>query len=112
MRWGDLRADFLDFWREFRQVKSGIMSVLALGVFLAIVLFEPLILAFPQTNRRWRDITYWENNPRSTPPVWLNWFTPHKRAQSETLRTPIVTEKQAGKMNVVRNEFTYAYNAD
>lgn len=112
MRWTDFTADARDFWDEFRRVRSGLVSLLWLALFGLTILFEPYLIPFPDTSRRWRDITYWENNPRSAPPVWINWFTSQNRATSAVLCDPELSETQAGQMTVRRAEFTYQYTAD
>ena len=112
MKWADIKADLGNFWGEFRQVKSGIFSLILLGLFIVIVLCEPYVIPFSETSRRWRDITYWENNPRSAPPVWVNWFTSRKRAVSQQISHPSIEEVKAGKMTVLRAEFVYDYSAD
>lgn len=112
MKWTDVRADLGDFWQEFRQVKSGVFSLILLGVFLLVILGEPYLIPFSETGTRWRDITYWENNPRNAPPAWLNWFSPRKRAVSQELAAATLDEVTAGKMTVIRAEFAYPYEAD
>ena len=100
------------FWAEFRREKSGVFSLGLAGAFVLLMLAETAIIPFPDARSRWRDITYWENNPRSVPPVWINWFSSKKRAESRELREPRLTEKQAGKARIVRAEFSFDYQAD
>ena len=112
MRWADIRTDLQDFWQEFRQVKSGIVSLVLLCLFVLTIFIEPYIIPFPDAHARWRDITYWENNPRSTPPVWINWFASKKRAPSVVIRDHSFSEAQVGKMKVIKATFTYPYIGD
>lgn len=112
MRWADIKADFLDFWGEFSQVKSGILSLVLLGLFILAIFIEPFIIPFPEARSRWRDITYWQNNPRATPPVWVNWFASKKRAKSVEIWEHSLSERPAGKMKVLRAEFIYNYSDD
>jgi len=112
MRWADIKADFLDFWGEFRQMKSGILSLVLLGLFILIILIEPYMIPFSETSSRWRDITYWENNPRGTPPVWVNWFSSKVRAVSTEIKEHLLSETQAGKLKIKEATFTYDYTAD
>ncbi len=112
MRWADIKADFLDFWSEFRQVKSGVFSLVLLGLFILTIFIEPYIIPFPETSSRWRDITYWENNPRSTPPVWINVFSSKRRAASVEIREYELSEHQAGKLKLMKAVFTYNYSVD
>ena len=112
MRWADIRANLLDFLQEFRQVKSGIVSVVLLGLFVFMIFIEPYIIPFPEASTRWRDITYWQDNPYSTPPVWINWFSSKKRATSAEIREHSLSEAQVGKMKVMKAVFTYTYSDD
>lgn len=112
MKWADVLADARSFWGEFRREKSGMFSLFLLALFFALMLTERLIIPFPDARSRWRDITYWENNPRSAPPVWTNWFSLFERAESVHLDAPEMTEKQAGKVMVKKAVFTYVYDAD
>jgi peptide/nickel transport system permease protein len=112
MRWVDIREDVLDFWNEFRQVKSGIVSVGLLCLFVLMMFIEPYIIPFPEAHSRWRDITYWQDNARSMPPVWINWFASKKRARSVEIRDHSVSEAQVGKMKVIKAIFTYSYSDD
>ena len=95
MKWADVLADARSFWGEFRREKSGMFSLFLLALFFALMLTERLIIPFPDARSRWRDITYWENNPRSAPPVWTNWFSLFERAESVHLDAPEMTEKPA-----------------
>ncbi|MCP4395736.1 MAG: ABC transporter permease [bacterium] len=112
MKWLDIRADLRDFWQEFRQVHSGIVSLLLLGGFLLLIFFEPWLIPFPEAGKRWRDISYWENNPRNAPPLWINWFSSAKYATGTEIHESTRSEKQAGKMTILRTEFLYQYDAD
>ncbi|MBD3308158.1 ABC transporter permease subunit, partial [candidate division KSB3 bacterium] len=112
MRWTDFSADVQEFWQEFRRVPSGVMSLILLGVFILISVLEPYLLPFPEANTRWRDITYWEDNPRSMPPVWINWVSSKRRAKSVELREPTMSEGRAGTMTRLKALFTYHYAAE
>ena len=51
MRWIDIKNSIKDFWNEFRKVKSGIVGIVFLGIFL-FILFERFIVPFPQVNTK------------------------------------------------------------
>ncbi len=112
MRWADIKADFLNFWNEFKQVKSGIVSLVLLLLFILTIFIEPYIIPFPEASTRWHDIRYWEDNPRSMPPVWINWLSSRKRAKSRVVREPSVSEVQIKKMRIKKAIFTYNYSDD
>ncbi len=50
MRLGDIKNSIKDFWKEFRKVKSGLLGLVLLGLFLFILFFEPLLLPFSEAN--------------------------------------------------------------
>ncbi len=112
MSWVDFKEDFLDFWQEFRQVRSGVFSLIVLGLFVLAIFIEPYIIPFPDARSRWRDITYWESNPRSTPPVWVNWFSSKKYANTLETQEYAIEEKQAGKMKIIKATFLLDYSYD
>ncbi|MCD6239728.1 MAG: ABC transporter permease [Thermotogae bacterium] len=112
MRWSDIKASFRDFWNEFKRVKFGIVGLILLFAFIIILLVEPYITPFPDASSRWRDITYWQDNPNSVPPIWINWFSSKKRAPSTTLKGHDFSEKQVGKMKIIETIFTYNYAYD
>ncbi len=112
MRWSDLKEDALDFWKEFRQVRSGLFSLVLLALFLLTTLLGTSLTPFPDARHRWRDITYWESNPRGAPPVWINWFSSKTYATTMELTNPDVEEQQAGKMRIRKAAFPFEYPFD
>jgi len=78
----ELLEGIKEFWKEFRRIKSGMVGLFLLIIFVLIVIFEPFLLAYPETNDRWNDITYWQDLPMNAPPVWAAAGYP----ESETLK--------------------------
>jgi peptide/nickel transport system permease protein len=72
MKWIDFKAGVRDFWNEFQRVKFGLFGLILLFIFFLAILINPYIVPFPEASSRWRDITYWEDNPVSAPPVWVS----------------------------------------
>lgn len=112
MKLSDMKESFREFWKEFSKVKFGMVGLGFFGFFLFLFIFEPFIVPFPQAGSEWRDITYWEDNPQSAPPVWVNYFSAKKSALSTQLINPAVDEKKAGAIRIVEETFTYNYNWD
>jgi len=111
MRWIDIKNSIKDFWNEFRKVKSGIVGIVFLGIFLFILFFERFIVPFPQVNNKWRDITFWQDLPSSAAPEWTNLFTSKKRAVSESIGEYTLNEKAAGTVKILEYVFEYDYKA-
>jgi peptide/nickel transport system permease protein len=101
-----------DFWSEFRKNASGLVGLAFLGLFAAAALFEPLIVPFAGTNGKWRDITYWDDNPKSAPPAWTNWFAARKSAVSTVLRPAGTAEETSEGVRMVRFAFPYDFHWD
>jgi peptide/nickel transport system permease protein len=108
-----LRYASIDFWREYRKEASGVVGLVLFFLFIAAVVFEPRLISFPDTNTRWHDITYWDDNPTSAPPEWTNLFARQKSAVNIVLDKPATTiEESEGGVRLVRNSFTYDYGYD
>jgi peptide/nickel transport system permease protein len=82
-----------------------------LVVFLLMVILEPWIMAYPETNSRWRDMNYWTDSPRYALPVWVNWFTGRDYAKTETIAPTSREESMAGTIRIVTMEFPYEFTA-
>ncbi|HPX97958.1 MAG TPA: ABC transporter permease, partial [Thermotogota bacterium] len=78
MKLKDLRGSISEFWNEFRKVKSGLVGLGIFAFFLLLLIFEPVLAPFSETNTRWRDISYWDDNPQSAYPIWVNFFSAKK----------------------------------
>ncbi|HNQ71157.1 MAG TPA: ABC transporter permease, partial [Mesotoga prima] len=112
MRIGDMKSSFSEFWQEFRRVKSGMIGLVFLGLFLMVLFFEPLLLPFEGANQRWKDITYWEDNPASAAPQWTNLFSSKKSAVSIALESAKKEEKNAGPIRIIEETFVYDFQYD
>lgn len=112
MKWIDFKAGVMDFWNEFKRVKFGLFGLILLFIFILAVFLSPYIVPFPEASSRWRDITYWEDNPVSAPPVWANWFSSTKRAPSLIIEEHTFSEEKMGKIKLTRAVFEYEYSYD
>lgn len=112
MRLCDIVAGLKDFWDEFKQVKSGIFGLMLLFLFVVIVIVEPWIVPFPFANSQWRNIGYWEDNPRGVPPVWIDIFSSKKHAKSVRLEPHNLTEERVKTTRIKKAEFIYRYSHD
>jgi len=102
-----------DFWDEFKQVKFGIAGIILLLLFVFLVVFEQFLIPFPEASTRWRDITYWEDNPRSVPPVWINWFSQKDYTPTEYIEDLEYTEQNiSGPITMQSSVIEYEYVYD
>ena len=102
-----------DFWAEFSKVKSGLVGLGLLIVFLLLGFFGSFVVPFPGAVEHWRDIDYWQDNPQAAPPVWTNLFASKKGVVSASLpakiiETPIIGDASATKAF----SFAYDYESD
>ncbi len=108
-----IQMQLADFWKEFKQVKFGIIGLIFLVIFILITIFEHFLIPFPEASTRWRDITYWEDNPRNAPPVWINWFTEKDYTPTTYMNNLEFEEKTISPtMSVSTAILEYDYNYD
>lgn len=113
MNLNDLGFWFRDFWAEFKRESSGLVGLALLVLFLLVTIFESSLLSFKDANTRWRDITYWQDNPINAPPVWTNLFAAKKAARTINLEQGKREERtdEEGRP-VVQEVFSYQFTAD
>lgn len=108
----DIKSSLLEFWNEFKRVKYGIVGLVLLAIFVLIIVFEPLIMTFPEAGNKWKDITYWEENPRNAAPTWVNWFSAKKGAVHQYLKEPVWEVEEKSRFKLIKGTFTYDYQYD
>ena len=101
-----------DFFNEFKKDKTGMIGLSILIIAILISLLEPLILTYKEAPKRWRDINYWQDNPVSAPPVWLNFFQKEKASITSHIESKsFETNYIDGRLNY-KILFEYDYNYD
>jgi peptide/nickel transport system permease protein len=58
--------------KDFLRSRSGVAGLSLLIFFSAVALLGPFFVPFPEADRHWRDISWWEDNPAAAPPLWMN----------------------------------------
>ena len=102
----------VDFFNEFKKDKTGMIGLSILIIAILMSLFEPLILTYKEAPKRWRDINYWQDNPVSAPPVWLNFFQKEKASITSHIDAiSFETNYIDGRLNY-KILFEYDYNFD
>ena len=91
----------IDFFNEFKKDKTGMIGLSILIISILISLFEPLILTYKEAPKRWRDINYWQDNPTSAPPIWLNFFQKEKASITANI------EAISFETNYIDNQLNY-----
>ncbi|HQJ41574.1 MAG TPA: ABC transporter permease, partial [Exilispira sp.] len=79
MKIKDSFSGLIEFFKEFSKVKSGLIGIFIILIFLILMILEPVILPYKETNEKWRDISYWQDNPSNAAPVWTQLFSKEKK---------------------------------
>ncbi len=102
-----------DFWDDFKREKSGLVGIGIILAAILIVILEPLCLTWSDTNSKWRNISYWQDNSPSAPPVWTNAFRSQKAAETSRISNAKREEVELdGGVKLVSESFEYNYTAD
>lgn len=102
----------IDFFNEFKKDKTGVIGLSILVIAILISLLEPLILTYKEAPKRWRDINYWQDNPTSAPPIWINFFQKEKASVTSYIEeVSFETNYIDGRLNY-KILFEYNYNYD
>ncbi|MDN5341355.1 MAG: peptide/nickel transport system permease protein [Oceanotoga sp.] len=110
LKWKDFSYAFNEFWTEFRKIKSGMVGLVLLIILILTTIFEPIISPYPEATNRWRDITYWEDNPKSAAPVWTNWFRKEKLPETQILENSNFEEISKGALKIYNFDFDYNFD--
>lgn len=101
-----------DLFASLGREPAGIAGFLMLVLFLAGAVFEGHLITFPQTDSRWHDITYWDEQPANAPPAWTNAFARQKSAVSLLLSPSQSRQETSDSARLVTCVFTYNYGFD
>lgn len=111
MNFRDAAYRLREFWAEFRKETWGLVGLGILVLAMLVVLFEPLVLPYPEVNTKWRNIDYWQDNSPNAPPVWTNWFRADKAPVTQTLRVHETEEVELdGGVKLLRYVFPLRYS--
>jgi peptide/nickel transport system permease protein len=58
--------------RRFLQSGAGVAGLVLLSAFVLMALLGPFLVPFPDADRHWRDISWWQDSPAAAPPFWVN----------------------------------------
>ncbi len=112
MKLNNIKRSMLSFWNEFRQTRFGIFGLITFCLFVVIILFETAIIPFPEASTRWRDISYWEDNPKGAAPVWVNWFTSTKHTPQKVITDVELKREEDSGFEFIDVVIPYDYQYD
>ena len=101
-----------DLLGELARQPAGVAGFLMLALFLAGAVFEKRLITFGETDSRWHDITYWDEQPADAAPFWTNAFASQKSAVSLLLSPSSSAHESSGGARLLTHVFTFPYRYD
>ena len=109
MKIDDLKYKISEFWNEFRRDKAGVFGLVLIVIFMVTMLLEKFVSPYPEANKQWREIAYWENNVKSAKPIWVNMFLKNKLPTTTTMKNGEVKERQRTNVKEFETSFEYDF---
>ncbi len=103
-------SELLDFFHDFAKVKTGMIGVAIILLFIIVMILEPYLLIYKETNTQWRNITYWQDNPAGAPPVWTQIFSKEKKPVTKFIFDFNKSESEEYGMKAEEYIFDYKFN--
>lgn len=110
MKIKEIFSEILDFFKDFVKVKTGLVGVAIILLFLILLILEPYILVYKDTNTQWRNITYWQDNPDNAAPVWTQLFSKDKKPVTKFIFDSEIEEEDLKGVSVKSYIFNYKFN--
>ena len=108
----------LNQFRDITRYPSAVFGLVIILILVGISIYTVIALPYDQTVVKWRggDMV-WQDNPRTVPPVWTNFFRSKKRPETIIFRsTDEGVEKQVtplkDDLTDIQMTFTFDYTAD
>lgn len=105
-------APLIEFFNEFKKDKTGIIGLCILILAIFASLLEPFLLTYKEAPKRWRDITYWQDNPASASPKWINFFKKEKSAVTTEFKPISIETNYIDNQVHYKALFEYDYKFD
>lgn len=107
MKLKNIKESIFSFIYELKKAKIGFIGLIFIIIFFILSIFENKISPFPDAGKRWRDIEYWDENPQSAAPTWINFFTKEKLSKTENLK---LSQSFNGEKDTLIKNFEYNFN--
>jgi peptide/nickel transport system permease protein len=109
MKIKDSFSGLIEFFKEFSKVKSGLIGISIILIFLILMILEPVILPYKETNEKWRDISYWQDNPSNAAPVWTQLFSKEKKPPTKFIYKYDQSVEESSGLTVTNYTFEYKF---
>ena len=99
-----------DLIKEFTKNKTGLIGI---GILLTLVMIS-LIAAVTipiDTFKQWNNPSNWISYPKTSMPVWINYFVAEKIPEHVIIENPATTSKE-GEISVISHQFPVEFLSD
>ncbi len=109
-----------DFFKHLLIYKSAFAGLIIILILVGLSIYTIVALPYEEATKLWRaGEQYWLDNPRNSPPSWINFFLSRKLPETIVLSTdrnqPGVSKaiiSVEGKFSVIRVEISFNYEYD
>ncbi len=110
MKIKEIFSEISEFVKEFVKVKSGIIGIAIIFLFLLLLILEPYLLVYKEANSQWRNITYWQDNPANAAPTWTQIFSRDKKPITKFIYENNIEEEDLNGIKIQKFTFDYKFN--
>jgi len=99
-----------DLIKEFTKNKTGLIGV---GILLTLVIISLLtaVIIPVETFKQWNNPSNWIEYPKTSMPIWVNYFVTEKIPEHVILHNPTTISKE-GEISVISHQFEIEFLAD
>ena len=99
-----------DLIKEFTKSKTGLAGIGILLVLVMISLIAAAVIPI-DTFKQWNNPSNWISYPKTSMPVWINYFVADKIPEHVIIENPTTVSKE-GKISVISHQFEIEFLSD
>ena len=99
-----------DLIKEFTKSKTGLAGIGILLVLVMISLIAAAVIPI-DTFKQWNNPSNWISYPKTSMPIWINYFVADKIPEHVIIENPTTVSKE-GKISVISHQFEIEFLAD
>ena len=99
-----------DIIKEFTKNKTGLIGV---GILLTLVMISVItaVIIPVETFKQWNNPSNWIEYPKTSMPIWVNYFVTEKIPEHVIIQNPAIISKE-GDISVISHQFEVEFLAD
>ena len=99
-----------DLVKEFTKNKMGLAGI---GILLALVMISLIaVVTVPiDTFKQWNNPSNWISYPKTSMPIWVNYFVDEKMPEHVIIENPATISKE-GEISVISHQFEIEFLSD